>query len=77
MDLQIENSRFCRPDILKKLTEAVENAKVSHVCLKYVHVIMCSTCTCMCFEEPKCMTLCLCIPFALKSAHFCALSKTA
>ena len=25
---QVENSRFCRPDILKKLTEAVTNAQV-------------------------------------------------
>ena len=43
MDLQIENSRFCRPDILKKLTEAVENAKVSHVQLKHVQYMY--TCT--------------------------------
>ena len=40
---QVENSKFCRPDILKKLSEAVENAQVGTVlyCTMRVRVCVC------------------------------------
>ena len=36
---QIENSKFCRPDILKKLSEAIDNAQVMPYAYT-VHVIV-------------------------------------
>ena len=42
--VQVENSRFCRPDILKKLTDAVSSAQVcSNVRSTYKCNIMCSS----------------------------------
>lgn len=40
---QIENSKFCRPDILKKLSEAIDNAQVLPTC-----ICVYSTCPLLC-----------------------------
>ena len=48
---QVENSKFCRPDILKKLSEAVENAQVGTVLCVHACVCVCvcvCVCACMC-----------------------------
>lgn len=36
---QIENSKFCRPDILKNLSEAIENAQVIPMHIQYMSLL--------------------------------------
>ena len=58
---QIENSCFCRLDILKKLTDTVENSQVGCVCVCVcvcvsVCVCVCGVCVCVCVRVCVCLT---------------------